>query len=53
MKWPFVILGKPFVTLCEQKRIAWSGLLPAYRVTCPVDTRKQWRPITKFKRKAS
>jgi hypothetical protein len=50
---PLAFIGKPFQTLTEQKRAAWAGLPPKYRITQPVETRKQWRPVERFKRKAS
>ena len=53
MKFPFVFIGRPFLTLCEHKKHAWSGEPKRYHVTCPVETRKQWKPVVKFKRKAS
>jgi hypothetical protein len=32
---PFVMVGKPFTTLVEKKRAAWSGVPRGYRYTFP------------------
>ena len=58
MKFPFIYLGKPVQTLCEQRIAAWQkrdgdGLPGKPRITCPVETRKQWRVVQRQKRKSA
>jgi len=50
--WPFVFIGKPPLTLTEQKRAAWGGLPAKYHITQPVP-HKQWRPVLRMKRRTA
>jgi hypothetical protein len=49
---------KPMTTLASWRKEKWAkspgdGLPDPPRITQPVETRKQWRPVERFKRKAS
>lgn len=48
---PFTFIRKPPQTLLDAKRAAWTGPI-AYRVTQPVETRKQWKRLQITKRRA-
>jgi hypothetical protein len=53
MKWPFAFFGKPRPTLCQQRKAAWGGVPKGYKVTAPVETRKQWKRLQITRRKSA
>lgn len=51
---PFVWLGKPFRTLCEQRKASWGGEPVRYRYVFPVANKWKVRiPRTAVRRRAS
>lgn len=53
LRFPLAWLGRAPLTVCEQRKAAWGGIPRRYRVTAPVETRKQWNRLQIQRRRAS